>query len=60
MNFSFLESRMGAFHIFMLGGIITASGWFHWVFLFCAESAPFNTSRKPRRPQASASRHSIH
>jgi hypothetical protein len=37
--FSLLESRMGAFHVFMLGGI--SYGFvavFLWVFLFCAEA----------------------
>jgi hypothetical protein len=39
MYFSLLESRMGAFHIFMLGGV--SYGFvavFHWVFLLCAEA----------------------
>ena len=39
MHFSLLESRMGAFHIFMLGavsyGLVAV---FHWVFLLCAEA----------------------
>jgi hypothetical protein len=39
MYFSLLESRMGAFHVFMLG---TVSYGFvavlHWVFLLCAEA----------------------
>ena len=39
MHFSLLESRMGAFHIFMLGavsyGLVAV---FHWVFLMCAET----------------------
>lgn len=39
MHFSLLESRMGAFHFFMLGtfsyGFVAV---FHWVFLFCAEA----------------------
>jgi hypothetical protein len=39
MHFSLLESRMGAFHIFMLGtvsyGFVAV---FHWVFLLCAEA----------------------
>jgi hypothetical protein len=39
MYFSLLESRMGAFHVFMLGGV--SYGFvavFHWVFLLCAEA----------------------
>ena len=39
MRFSLLESRAGALHIFMLGGI--SFGFvavFHWVFLLCAEA----------------------
>ena len=38
-HFSLLESRMGAFHIFMLGAV--SYGFvavFHWVFLLCAEA----------------------
>jgi hypothetical protein len=39
MYFSLLESRMGAFHVFMLGaasyGFVAV---FHWVFLLCAEA----------------------
>jgi hypothetical protein len=39
MNFSLLESRMGALHIFMLGGITYGFvAVFHWVFLLCAEA----------------------
>ena len=39
MNFSLLESRMGAFHIFMLGGITYGFvAVFHWVVLLCAEA----------------------
>jgi hypothetical protein len=39
MHFSLLKSRMGAFHIFMLGGITYGFvAVFHWVFLFCAEA----------------------
>jgi hypothetical protein len=39
MYFSLLESRMGAFHIFMLGGV--SYGFvavFHWVLLLCMET----------------------
>jgi hypothetical protein len=39
MNFSLLESRMGALQVFMLGavsyGLIAV---FHWVFMLCAEA----------------------
>jgi hypothetical protein len=39
MRFSLLGSRMGAFHIFMLGGITYGFvSVFHWVFLLCAEA----------------------
>jgi hypothetical protein len=39
MNFSLLESRMGAFHIFMLGAITYGFvAVFHWVFLLCVEA----------------------
>jgi hypothetical protein len=39
MNFSLLQSRMGAFHIFMLGGITYGFvAVFHWVFLLCVEA----------------------
>ena len=39
MYFSLLESRMGAFHVFMMGGV--SYGFvavFHWVFLLCVEA----------------------
>jgi hypothetical protein len=39
MHFSLLETRMGAFHIFMLGGV--SYGFvavFHWVLLLCVEA----------------------
>jgi len=39
MNFSLLQSRMGGFHIFMLGAITYGFvAVFHWVFLLCAEA----------------------
>jgi len=39
MRFSLLESRMGALHIFMLGGVTYGFvAVFHWVFLLCAEA----------------------
>ena len=39
MYFSLLESRMGALHIFMLGGVTYGFvAVFHWVFLLCAEA----------------------
>jgi hypothetical protein len=58
MRFSLLETRMGAFHLFMLGaisyGFVAA---FQWVFLICAEArhqhlaenahAPVPASRRP-------------
>jgi hypothetical protein len=60
MNFSLLESRMGAFHIFMLGGITYCFvAVFHWVFLFCAEARHQHVAQAAQTA-ASASRHSIH
>jgi hypothetical protein len=58
MRFSLLETRLGAFHLFMLGaicyGFVAA---FQWVFLICAEArhrhlaenaqAPLPASRRP-------------
>jgi len=54
MHFSLLESRMGAFHIFMLGaityGFVAA---FEWMFLFCVEA-------RHRHVAQAASRSSMH
>jgi predicted membrane channel-forming protein YqfA (hemolysin III family) len=39
MRFSLLESRMGAFHVFMLGAICYGFiAVFQWVFLLCAKA----------------------
>ena len=58
MYFSLLESRMGAFHIFMLGtvsyGFVAV---FHWVFLLCAEARHRHVARAGA---VSASRPPIH
>jgi hypothetical protein len=60
MKFSLLESRMGAFRIFMLGGITYCFvAVFHWVFLFCAEARHQHVAHAAQAA-ASASRHSIH
>jgi hypothetical protein len=60
MNFSLLESRMGAFHIFMLGGITYCFvAVFHWVFLFCAEARHQHLAHAAQAA-VTASRHSIH
>jgi hypothetical protein len=38
-HFSLLESRMGAFHMFMLGGVTYGFvAVFQWVFLLCADT----------------------
>src|ERR1700687_1983055 len=58
MYFSLLESRMGAFHIFMLGSV--SYGFvavFHWVFLLCAEARQRHVARAGA---VSASRPPIH
>jgi len=60
MNFSLLESRMGAFHIFMLGGITYCFvAVFHWVFLFCAEARHQHLTHTAQAA-ITAHRHSIH
>jgi hypothetical protein len=46
MRFSLLESRMGALHIFMLGGV--SHGFvavFDWVFLLCVEARQRHVAR---------------
>ena len=46
MHFSLLESRMGAFHVFMLGGVTYGFvAVFHWVFLLCAEARHRHVAR---------------
>jgi len=60
MHFSLLESRMGAFHIFMLGGITYCFvAVFHWVFLFCAEARHQHLTHTAQAA-VTAHRHSIH
>jgi hypothetical protein len=60
MNFSLLESRMGAFHIFMLGGITYCFvAVFHWVLLICVEARHQHVAQSAHAAVA-ASRHSIH
>src|ERR1700687_1472532 len=60
MYFSLLESRVGAFHIFMLGTI--SYGFvavFHWVFLLFAEARHRHVAQA-EHGAASASRPTIH
>lgn len=59
-HFSLLESRMGALHMFMLGGITYGFvAVFHWVFLLCAEARQRHLAQAAQEP-ATASRPSIH
>ena len=60
MNFSLLESRMGAFHIFMLGGITYGFvAVFHWVVLLCAEARHRHVAQS-EHGSVSASRPHLH
>jgi len=60
MNFSLLESRMGAFHIFMLGAITYGFvAVFHWVFLLCIEARHRHVAQSEQGP-VSASRPHLH
>ena len=60
MNFSLLESRRGAFHIFMLAGITYCFvAVLHWVFLFCAEARHQHVAQAAQTA-GTASRHSMH
>jgi hypothetical protein len=60
MNFSLLESRMGAFHIFMLGAITYGFvAVFHWVFLLCVEARHRHVAQS-EHGGISASRPHIH
>jgi len=60
VNFSLLESRMGAFHIFMLGGITYCFvAVFHWVLLICVEARHQHVAQS-EHAAVTASRHSIH
>jgi hypothetical protein len=46
MRFSLLESRMGALHIFMLGGVTYGFvAVFDWVFLLCVEARQRHAAR---------------
>jgi hypothetical protein len=58
-HYSLLESRMGAFHVFMLGAITYGFvAVFHWVFLLCAEARQRYVIQTAEESVA-ASRHSI-
>ena len=60
MRFSLLGSRMGAFHLFMLGGITYGFvSVFQWVFLLCAE-ARHQYVAHAAQAAVTASRPSIH
>jgi hypothetical protein len=59
MHYTLLGSRIGAFRIFMLGGItICFVAAFQWVFLMCAE-ARHRHMAQCAQDAASASRHRI-
>jgi len=70
MYFSLLESRMGAFHIFMLGWSFVRLSWavFHWVLLLCVEAPPparnairpGTWSSAPRAPTSTNSVKNLH
>jgi hypothetical protein len=63
MRFSLLESRMGALHIFMLGGVTYGFvAVFHWVFLLCAEARQRHVTHAAQIAQAAvaASRPPVH
>jgi hypothetical protein len=60
MNFSLLESRMGAFHIFMLGAMTYGFvAVFHWVFLLCVEARHRHVAQS-EQGSVSASRPHLH
>jgi hypothetical protein len=60
MNFSLLESRMGAFHIFMLGAVTYGFvAVFHWVVLLCAEARHRHVAQS-EQASVSASRPHLH
>ena len=60
MNFSLLESRMGAFHIFMLGAMTYGFvAVFHWVFLLCVEARHRHLAQS-EQGSVSASRPHLH
>ena len=60
MHFTLLESRMGAFHVFMLGAV--SYGFvavLDWVFLMCA-GVRHQHMVQSRETAASAGRHRTH
>jgi hypothetical protein len=60
MHFTLLESRMGAFHVFVLGAV--SYGFvavLDWVFLMCAEARHEHIAQS-RETTASAGRHRTH
>jgi hypothetical protein len=60
MRFSLLESRMGALHIFMLGGVTYGFvAVFDWVFLLCVEARQRHVAQAEQGTVA-ASRPPIH
>ena len=60
MRFSLLESRMGAFHMFMLGGISYGfAAVFHWFCLLCVEARHRHIAQIAQA-SITASRPSIH
>jgi hypothetical protein len=60
MNFSLLESRMGAFHVFMLGAMTYGFvAVFHWVFLLCVEARHRHLAQS-EQGSVSASRPHLH
>jgi hypothetical protein len=60
LRFSLLESRMGAFQMFMLGGITYGFvSVFHWVFLLCAEVRQQHLAQSARAT-VTRSRSSMH
>src|SRR6266699_1679347 len=60
LNFSLLKSRMGAFHIFMLGGMTYGFvAVFDWVVLLCAEARHRHVEQS-EHGDVSASRPHIH
>jgi hypothetical protein len=61
MRFSLLESRMGAFHFFMLGAV--SYGFvavFHWVLLLCVEARHRHVAQAGHAAVSTASRPRMH
>jgi len=58
LHYTLLESRMGAMHIFILGGISYALvGVFQWVFLLCARARQHHISQFRQPPTAGDQSH---